>query len=466
MELTATELWTRICEIARSSVPPHAFRTWIESAEAVGSTADELVVQAQNPFHVEWLEDKFGPLLSNAAERVLGRPIAISVTCAATQAPTAVPSIQLDEPRPPRAADISRSAPAPASLPPQLNERYTFERFVVGTNNELAAAASRAVADKPAKMYNPLFLYGGVGLGKTHLMHAIGHHVVTADSSRRACYVSSEKFTNELVTSIREGTTAAFRGRYRQMDLLLVDDVQFLEGKESTQEEFFHTFNALYDAQGQIVVTCDRPPHELARLEERLVSRFEWGLVVDMRPPDYETRIAILRKKADDDGLTLSDDVIDLIATSCTASVRELEGAVIKLLAYSSLTNQEITAQLAQTALRHVLRRRDDLLPPLQSPERIRELVARRWRVREEALASKRRTKDVTVPRQVAMYLIKETLGIPLTRIGELFGGRDHSTVIHSIRKVEEEMERDPAFRRLVDATRAELEQRPDSFHG
>jgi len=241
------------------------------------------------------------------------------------------------------------------------------------------------------------------------------------------------------------------------MDLLLVDDVQFLKGKERTQEEFFHTFNALYDSQRQIVLTSDRPPSEMARLEERLVSRFECGLVVDLRPPDYETRVAILRKKADDDGLAIDGEIIELIARSCTASVRELEGAVIKLLAYSSLTNQEITLALAHKALRDVLRRHSED-GPVRSPERVRELVARRWRVRPDALASQRRTKDVMVPRQVAMYLIKETLGISLSRIGQLFGGRDHSTVIHSIRKVEDSMRRDAAFRSLVEAAREELE--------
>jgi chromosomal replication initiator protein len=258
---------------------------------------------------------------------------------------------------------------------------------------------------------------------------------------------------------------ATFRGRYREMDLLLVDDTHFLEGKESTQEEFFHTFNALYDAQRQIVLTSDRPPKEMARLEERLVSRFEWGLVVDIRPPDFETRMAILRKKADDDALRIDDEVIDYIAHACTASVRELEGAVIKLLAYSSLTNQDITLALARTALRGVLGRRGQDGGPILSPERIRELVARRWRVRADALASKRRTKDVTVPRQVAMYLMKETLGMSLARIGELFGGRDHSTVIHSIRKVEEQMEHDPDFRAQVEGALAELKEQSASFH-
>ncbi|MGE0159537.1 MAG: chromosomal replication initiator protein DnaA [Gemmatimonadales bacterium] len=466
MEVTAAELWTRIQEVARSSVPEHAFYTWIASAKAIASTSDELIVEAQNPFHLEWLEDKFGPLLHTAAERVLGRPIQISVRCAAETNASDVPSVPPSPlPQPERRA----AAPAPswaAGAPPRphLNDRYTFDRFVVGANNQLAVAASRAVGDKPARMYNPLFLYGGVGLGKTHLMHAIGNQLLAADPTRKICYISSEQFTNDLVTSIRQGTMATFRGRYREMDLLLVDDTHFLEGKESTQEEFFHTFNALYDAQRQIVLTSDRPPKEMARLEERLVSRFEWGLVVDIRPPDFETRMAILRKKADDDGLRIDDDVIDYIAHACTASVRELEGAVIKLLAYSSLTNQDITLALARTALRGVLGRRGDS-GPIPSPERIRELVARRWRVRADALASKRRTKDVTVPRQVAMYLMKETLAMSLARIGELFGGRDHSTVIHSIRKVEEQMEQDAEFRVQVEAALAELKDQNASFH-
>jgi len=464
MEVTAAELWTRIKEVARGSVPEHAFYTWIASAKAVASTSDELIVEAQNPFHVEWLEDKFGPLLRTAAERVLGRPIQISVRCSSEATPAELPAVQLATAVPERRAATPAPSWAAGSPPrPALNERYSFDRFVVGAHNQLAVAASRAVADKPARMYNPLFLYGGVGLGKTHLMHAIGNHLLASDPTRKICYISSEQFTNDLVTSIREGAMPTFRGRYREMDLLLVDDTHFLEGKESTQEEFFHTFNALYDAQRQIVLTSDRPPKEMARLEERLVSRFEWGLVVDIRPPDFETRMAILRKKADDDGLRIDDEVIDYIAHSCTASVRELEGAVIKLLAYSSLTNQDITLALARTALRGVLGRRGD--GPVLSPERIRELVAHRWRVRADALASKRRTKDVTVPRQVAMYLMKETLGMSLARIGELFGGRDHSTVIHSIRKVEEQMEHDPDFRMQVEAALAEVKDQNASFN-
>lgn len=457
MELTAAELWGRIQEAVKPAVPEQGYRTWLAGTRAIGLSDEALLLEAPSRFHVEWLEDKYGPLLASATQRILGRPLAISVVCTEEPSPIPVPTLELNEASGHRReASPGTQAPAAPAIRPHLNERYTFERFVVGTNNQLAVAASRAVAEKPAQMYNPLFLYGGVGLGKTHLMHAIGHRLLADDPSRRVTYLSSEQFTNELVTSIQEGTMAAFRRRFRDMDLLLVDDIHFLEGKERTQEEFFHTFNALYDAQRQIILTSDRPPKDIPGLEARLVSRFEWGLVVDIKPPDYETRMAILRKKASDDGLTLDDEVIQFIAHHCKASVRELEGAVIKLLAFSSLTHQEITLGLAKTALMGVLHRgRDD--GPVLSPERIQETVARRWRVRPEALASKRRTKDVTVPRQVAMYLIKETLGTSLVRIGEIFGGRDHSTVIHSIRKVEEEMAKDPDFRKQVDDAREEV---------
>ena len=454
VELTAPELWARVQEVVRASVPEQGYRTWLAGTRAVGLSGDELVVEAPSPFHVEWIEDKYGPILASACQRVLGRPLGVSIICAPELSPIPMPTLDLPTPEEKRARQREAQPGAPAAPRPRLNERYTFGRFVVGTNNQLAVAACRAVAEKPAKMYNPLFLYGGVGLGKTHLMHAIGHHLVEGDPRHRISYVSSEQFTNDMVMSIQQGTMAAFRRRYREMDLLLVDDIHFLEGKEGTQEEFFHTFNALYDAQRQIVLTSDRPPKEIPGLEERLVSRFEWGLVVDIKAPDYETRMAILRKKAADDGLTIDDEVIEFIAHSCTASVRELEGAVIKLLAYSSLTHQEITPNLARTALKGVLSRHET---PVPSPERIQDLVARRWRVKPEALSSKRRTKDLTVPRQVAMYLIKETLGTSLVQIGEMFGGRDHSTVIHSIRKVEEEMARDPDFRKRVDEARAEV---------
>ncbi len=463
MELSAADLWTRVLDAARSAFPEQTFRTWLAGSSAVALSEEELLVQVGSPFHVEWIEDKYGHVLTELAERALGRPIRLGYQAASGRTPAPpVPVVSTEPSSPPQAPSPPQpSRPGRDGALPALNERYTFDRFVVGSNNELAAAACNAVAETPARMYNPLFIYGGVGLGKTHLMHAIGNHLLARDGSRRVAYVPTEEFMNQLVTSIQQGTTGEFRRRYRQIDLLLVDDVHFLEGKERTQEEFFHTFNALYDAGKQIVLTSDRPPKDIPGLEERLVSRFEWGLVADIKPPDYETRVAILRKKANDDRLTLDSQVLDFIARSCTASVRELEGAVIKLLAYSSLTHQEITLSLARTALQGVVRPGVADLLPGPTPERIRDLVADTWDVTPEALASKKRTKELTIPRQTAMYLIRDMLDLPLVQIGDLFGGRDHSTVIHSIRVVEHRLGTDPDFRSRVDDVRTELRRIP-----
>ena len=460
MELTASELWTQILDSARSGLPEQSFQTWLSGTVAVALSESGLVVEAPSQIHVEWIEDKYGRRLEELAGRILGRSLAISLTSGSPQAPP-LPTLDL-EPEP--SAVGTEAHPGQGGLPPahsrpNLNPRYSFTRFVVGNNNQLASAACRAVADQPARMYNPLFLYGGVGLGKTHLMHAIGNQILEDNPSLRLVYVPSEQFMNELVTSIQVGKTADFRRKYRQMDLLLVDDVHFLQGKEATQEEFFHTFNALYDAQKQIVLASDRPPKELPGLEQRLVSRFEWGLVADLRPPDLETRVAILRKKAEDDRLTLDAEVIDFIAGACRSSVRELEGAVIKLLAYSSLTHQEITVGLAQVALQGVFGAPVEE-PPSITPERIKKVVAGHFHVPAADLASKRRTKDLTTPRHLAMYLIKEMLDLPLVQIGKLFGGRDHSTVIHSIRKIEGLLKEGSAFSARVVAIREDLDRR------
>jgi len=461
MELTAPDLWSRILESARTALPEQSFRTWLSHTTAVALSEGELLIEAPSQFHVQWIEDKFGAMLQETVRRVLGRPLRLSFR-AADLAP-AFPSVDVDAPSAHRS---SESTPRPqervrSSSP--LNERYTFPRFVVGNNNQLAAAASNAVAEQPASRYNPLFLYGGVGLGKTHLMHAIGHRILDHDPSAHVVYVSSEQFTNDLVGAIQEGKTKEFRERYRKMDLLLVDDVHFLEGKERTQEEFFHTFNALYDKRKQIVLTSDRPPKEISGLEDRLISRFEWGLVADIKAPDYETRFAILRKKAEDDRLTIDDEILSFIAHSCSASVRELEGALIKLLAYSSLKNLELTVPLARAALAGLIRE----APAARiTPEFIRDAVARRWSVRVEALTSKGRSKEITVPRQVAMYVIKTILGTSLVQIGDVFGGRDHSTVIHSIRKVEKDMEADPEFRAEVEAVEMDVRRSASgAFH-
>jgi chromosomal replication initiator protein len=388
------------------------------------------------------------------AEAVLGRRLTISFQhhpAGRADRMAAVPGLVTGSPTARSAEPAPTPAPAPRMGAP-LNERYTFERFVVGANNQLAAAAARAVAESPARMYNPLFIYGGVGLGKTHLMHAVGHVLRGRDATRRVAYVSSEWFTNDLIASIQDGRMSDFRRRYREIDLLLIDDVHFLGEKERTQEEFFHTFNALYEAQRQIVVTSDRPPKEIAGLEERLVSRFEWGLVADIRSPDLETRVAILRKKAEEGEIAIADEVLDYIARNCRSNVRELEGAVIKLLAYSSLTQRDVTTELAREALGGVLAPEGE-----RTPEAIRKRVAESFGIPVETLVSRRRTKEVTVPRQVAMYLMRELLDLPLTQIGNQFGGRDHSTVLHSVHKVEQDLETDASLRERIEALRAEF---------
>jgi len=486
MELTASDLWSRVLESARTELPEQSFKTWVGGCSPVGLTDEELLLEAPSEFHAQWVEDKYGPLLSRTVERVLGRPIRLSFRSPPEVRDRSFPSVEVtpsgDSGATPVTGEVEavggpeRSEAPSRRTSPQggdplpgmperrgperrtLNERYTFRRFVVGNNNQLAAAASHAVAEQPARIYNPLFLYGGVGLGKTHLMHAVGHEVLDRDPARRVAYVTTEQFMNEMVNAIQTGTTPDFRRRFRRIDLLLVDDVHFLQQKEGTQEEFFHTFNALYDAGRQIVLTSDRPPKDLPGLEARLVSRFEWGLVVDLKPPDYETRVAILRKKAADDDLILDDEIMDYIARSCTASVRELEGAVIKLLAYSSLRREEITVDLARDALQGMIRQ--DGLGTSLTPEGIRDRVAAAWDVTPDALSSKRRTREVTEPRQVAMYLIKELLDESLVRIGRVFGGRDHSTVIHSVRKVEEALEEGGELAARVDRLKQELQGR------
>ena len=458
MELTASEAWARILERARPLLPDQTFRTWLERTEPLALSHDALAVSTADGFAAEWIEDKYGEILGDVAEHLFGRRLSIQFR----------PQVEANGTTPRGSAGVAAqnafhpppapTRPAPASSPAvgtPLNERYSFERFVVGSNNQMAAAACRAVAESPARMYNPLFIYGGVGLGKTHLMHAIGHSILGRDGSKRVAYVSSERFTNDLIASIQDGRMADFRRRYRDTDLLLIDDVHFLGEKERTQEEFFHTFNALHDAQRQIVMTSDRPPKEIPGLEERLVSRFEWGLVTDIKPPDLETRVAILRKKAEDDQIALDDEVLEFIARNCRSNVRELEGAVIKLLAYSSLTRREITTDLAREALAGVLdaaSRPADLTPQL-----VRERVAANFGVSVDGLVSKKRTKDLTVPRQIAMYLIRDLLDTSLVEIGRLFGGRDHSTVIHAVNKVEEDMAADAAFGARVQSIRAEL---------
>jgi chromosomal replication initiator protein len=327
-----------------------------------------------------------------------------------------------------------------------LNPRYTFDTFIVGSSNQFAHAACRAVAEAPSRSYNPLFIYGGVGLGKTHLMHAVGHYVLQHDRNLILTYISSERFMNEVINAVRYDRILDFRERYRCVDVLLVDDVQFIAGKEGTQTEFFHTFNALYDSQKQIVISSDCPPREILSLEERLRSRFEWGLIADIQPPDLETKVAILKKKADTEQVPLADNVAMYIAGKIKSNIRELEGSLIRLIAYASLTGQEINLPLAQQVLRGIIDHEDRVI----TIENIQKFVAEYYKLKLTDLKSRNNSKSIAMPRQVAMYLCKSLTHASLPEIGRSFGGKHHSTVIHSIRKVEELRRTNPDFNTLI----------------
>ena len=327
-----------------------------------------------------------------------------------------------------------------------MNPRYTFDTFVVGPSNQFAHAACRAVAEAPARSYNPLFIYGGVGLGKTHLMHAVGHYIVQQARSLRLTYVSSERFMNEMINALRYERILDFRERYRNIDVLLVDDIQFIGGKESTQTEFFHTFNALFDSAKQIVISSDAPPHEIAALEERLRSRFEWGLIADIQPPDLETKVAILRKKAEAEAVPLPDNVAIYIASKIRSNVRELEGSLIRLVAYASMTGAEINLALAQHVLRNVLSNDERVV----TIDVIQKFVADYYQLRPNELKSRNNSKSIALPRQVAMYMCKSLTRASLPEIGKAFGGKHHSTVIHSIQKIDGMRQRDAEFSALL----------------
>ena len=458
MEQSTKEAWKRLLDEARRELPDATVRTWLEPAVPIALDDDRLIVGAPDQFAVEWNEQKHSSVLARAAERVFGRPTAVvfRVQEDRQQRP------QMDFFVAPRSS-VGTAVDRTAGPTTPLNERYTFQMFVIGKSNELAAAAAHAVAEAPGKTYNPLFIYGATGLGKTHLMQAIAHAVLEKYPGTRVHYFGAEQFINEVIESIHARTMSEFRRRYRNdVDLFLVDDVHFLEGKEMTQEEFFHTFNALFEAHKQIVLTSDRPPKEIPGLEDRLISRFEWGLVADIGHPDLEHRIAILRKKAEQDHLelTIPDDVLRFIAEHVRSSVRELEGCIIKLLLFASLKNREVTIELAREALSDKIRQGEDASSygqPTPSIDRVQEIVARRWGVTPEGLRSKARTKTLTIPRQVAMYLARDMLRMQLVEIGQACGGRDHSTVIHSVDKVERQMMRDRTFKERIEMARQEL---------
>ena len=458
MSLTPAEAWKRLLDRARQDIPEQTFRTWLEPTEALSIDGGVISIGVPDQFAADWNESKHADLFSSYAPIALGHPMKVVFRVNEERKKRSQMDFFV---APPPASSATAKSQQSASLA-QLSDRYTFDHFVIGKSNELAAAAAHAVAQAPGKVYNPLFIYGDTGLGKTHLMQAIAHDIVERNPHTRITFVGTEQFTNELVAAIQTRSNAAFRRQYRETDLLLVDDVHFLKGKEATQEEFFHTFNALYEAGRQIVLTSDRAPSEIAGLESRLVSRFQWGMVADIELPDFEHRVAILKQKSHLDHLeyTIPDDVIRFIAENVRSSVRELEGSIIKLLAYASLKHQDISVDVAREALR------DKLRPDLPSDgaqsslsiTTIQQIVSREWGVTPEGLRSKTRTKTLTLPRQIAMFLTRELLGTQLMEIGSAFGGRDHSTVIHSIEKISGATRADPLFKSRVDKIRSMLE--------
>jgi chromosomal replication initiator protein len=438
IEVSPSELWTDALRRIEGQLNKPTMESFLKIMRPVGLQGDTFVFSVPNRFAKDWVEQRLLGMIRGALRAAVGRTLEVRVLVADSPAPP-----------PPSVSPAAAVIRGPEGL--QLSPKYTFETFVVGAGNRFAHAASLAVAEAPARAYNPLFIYGGVGLGKTHLLQAIGHRVLSAGMARVA-YVSSEKFTNELINSIRDDKTLEFRSRYRSVDVLLIDDIQFLAGKERTQEEFFHTFNTLHEASHQIIISSDRPPKEIPTLEDRLRSRFEWGLIADIQPPDLETRIAILRKKAENEGIVVPDGVAEFIAQRIPTNIRELEGALVRVVAYASLTRSSVTVELAADVLR-------DLLPPTRARvvtiAAIQQAVAEFFGIRVEEMHAKRRTKGVAFPRQVAMYVAREMTDASLPRVGEEFGGRDHTTVMHACHRVRDTLRRDAhlaaSLKRLMD---------------
>ena len=436
--MSGSNIWDQVLSRIETKVNRHSFYTWFKPTAFIAERDGGIRVRVPNALFRDWLTKHYAAVIDEALAEVQRTGTPVSFVTEDLGAPL-VPEMPLPEP------EAEEPEPAADDLG-ILSPRYSFDTFIVGSSNQFAHAACRAVAEAPSRSYNPLFIYGGVGLGKTHLMHAIGHYVVTHLKSLKLTYISSERFMNEMINAVRYDRILDFRERYRSVDVLLVDDVQFLAGKEGTQTEFFHTFNALYDSQKQIVISSDCPPHEIPQLEERLRSRFEWGLIADIQAPDLETKTAILKRKAETEGLHLPDNVAIYIAGKIKSNIRELEGSLIRLIAYASLTGREITLALAQDVLRNVLQNDDRAV----TIEGVQKAVADHYSLKVTELKSKNNSKSVAMPRQIAMYLCKNLTNASLPEIGKSFGGKHHSTVIHSIRKVEDLRQKDGDFNTFI----------------
>ncbi len=442
-------VWDQVLSRIEDQVGKHSFSTWFKPTTLLLDGGSSLSIRVPNLLFVEWLPKHYSVVLAEALRDVGRADVKLvfvpdgSGASEANRTPAVVPRhVEPEERLEPLAAPSEPVQPRAGGLIP----RYTFDTFIVGPSNQFAHAACRAVAETPSRSYNPLFIHGGVGLGKTHLMHAIGHYVVQHHPGLALTYISSERFMNEMINAVRFDRILDFRSRYRGVDVLLVDDIQFVSGKEGTQNEFFHTFNALHDAQKQIVISSDRPPHEIPALEERLRSRFEWGLIADINPPDSETKAAILKKKAEGEAVPLPDSVAMYMASRIKTNIRELEGSLIRLIAYASLTGKPLTIELAQEVLKNVLDHDEKAV----TIEQIQKFVAEYYQLKLNELKSRNNSKSVAMPRQVAMYLCKTLTHASLPEIGRSFGGKHHSTVIHSINKVEVLRKKDTDFDKQV----------------
>jgi chromosomal replication initiator protein len=443
MSIAIDSLWDDVLSVLKPQMNDESFDLWFRPIKALSLESNRLVLQVPNAFFADWLRDHYQNRIESLLRERSGESIALSFSVLRPVDDL----LKTQKPLPP-AAPLPAPAAPPVGQETYLNSRYTFETFVVGSSNRFAQAASQAVAKDPAKSYNPLFLYGGVGLGKTHLMHAIGHHILKSNPRARILYTTSEKFINEFIDSLRFEKMNQFRQKYRGLDCLLIDDIQFLVNKESSQEEFFYTFNTLYDSRKQIVITSDRPPKEIPTLQERLVTRFEWGVVADIQAPDLETRIAILREKAAAENLFVPDDVLLFLASHVRKNIRELEGSLIRVVAHASLTGVPLTVDSAKDVLRDILAREEAVAPV--SVEKIQEVVARHFHLDTHDMKSKRRTDAIAFPRQIAMYLARTLTDMSTTQIGDTFGGKDHTTVMHASTKVKTRLESDPFFAALI----------------
>ncbi len=437
------ELWNKILEIIKEELKPQAYNSWFSQTKAVKIEDNELIISAPGDFCKEWLEKHYTGFIQDILTRTLGSDDNLIIKFKAADQKFSAPVYSTPNPE----KKIKKTENFIKNIHLDLNPRYTFDNFVIGNSNRFAHAACLAVAQSPAKAYNPLFVYGVVGIGKTHLMQAIANYIIQHDHKAKVLYISSEKFTNELINSIKDDRTDAFRNKYRNVDVLLIDDIQFLAGKERTQEEFFHTFNTLHESNKKIVITSDRPPKDLTTLEERLISRFEWGLNTDIQPPEFETRVAILRKKAQAENLSVPDEVINFIADKISSNIRQLEGALTKLVAFSTINKKELSVPSAQNILKDII--------PLEnkkvSIDQIQKAVADYYTIKVNFLLSKKRTKDVVLARQVAIYLSRELTDLSLASIGEAFGRRDHTTIIHSCVKIKNKIKKDKGFKNIID---------------